>query len=163
MYRIHVQHALPADRHQAFALLSDHSRFIRGPQVSCQLVRAGETEPNGLGATRRVDAGNIVFHEDIVVFERPAAYEYKITRLEGSLGRWLPIRHRMGRLELSDQGEQTQVDWISEFDISIPGVGRVMESMMGKSLERAFLRLLKQAESDLTDPDAAAANGAASA
>jgi hypothetical protein len=150
MHQIQVTTVIDADRERTFEALSDHERFLSGQGLSCQLVRAGASEPNGLGARRRVDAGNLVFNEDIVAFERPISYQYLITELGGSLGRWLPLEHQLGLLEFTDTDSGTRVDWKSRFLVRIPILGWLIERMFGVGLKGSFNKLLAKANRELT-------------
>lgn len=149
MHTIEISQTFAASREQVFATLSDHERFLTGNGLSCKLLAPGESERNGLGAVRRVDAGSMVFTEDINVFDPPGAYEYRITELSGWLGRLVPIRHVQGRLEFSETAQGTRVHWMSRFEIRIPLLGWLLERILGHTLISGFRRLLEQAKTDL--------------
>jgi hypothetical protein len=149
MHQIQVTTLIGADRERTFEALSDHERFLNGRGLKCQLVRAGDSEPNGLGARRRVDAGNMVFNEDIVAFDRPNSYEYRITELGGSMGRLLRLQHEHGRLELIEEKAGTRVVWTTRFRVRIPILGWLLERLMGAGLKGSFSRLLAQANRTL--------------
>lgn len=151
MHQIQVTILIAADQERTFDALSDHERFLSGRGLSCKLVRAGTAEPNGLGARRQVDAGNLVFNEDIVAFERPNSYQYLITELGGSLGRWLPLEHQLGRLEFTETDHGTRVDWTSRFLVRIPILGWFIERLFGLGLKRSFNKLLARASRELTN------------
>jgi hypothetical protein len=149
MHTIEISQTFAANREQVFATLSDHERFLTGNGLSCSVITPGESERNGLGAVRRVDAGSMVFTELINIFDRPGAYEYRITELSGWLGRLVPVRHVQGRLEFSETAQGTQVHWMSRFEIRIPLLGWLLERILGRTLISGFGRLLESAKIDL--------------
>ena len=149
MHTININQTYSAGRDHVFDLLSDHERFLAGKDLSCTLITPGEDERNGMGAVRRVDGGSMIFTERINVFDRPQAYEYRITELSGWMGRWLPMHHDQGRLEFSETPEGTRVDWMSRFEVRIPLLGWLLERVLGHSLLSAFGRLLAGAGTDL--------------
>ena len=151
MHTINISQTYSADPGRVFAALTDHEQFLSGKGLSCTLITAGENERNGLGAVRRVDGGSMVFTELINVFDRPQAYEYRITELSGWMGRMLPMHHVQGRLEFSETDEGTRVDWMSRFEVRIPLLGWLLERVLGHSLISAFGRLLTRAGTNLNN------------
>lgn len=145
MQTINVSQVLPLDPKRAFELIADHERFLSGGTLRCQITRPGTEEKNGLGARRKVDAKSIIFIEDIVAFERPDHYEYKIVELGGPIGRFLALNHHGGRLQLRPHARGTQIDWTSTFSVTTPVIGRAIEKMIAPGIERAFSRLLSRA------------------
>ena len=150
MYEINVREIFDARIEEVFEAVSDHENLIKDKGLICTLVKEGSSDRNGLGAMRRVDAGKTVFQEEIILFSPPHRYDYQIRRLT-TLGMDLPFRHESGWLELSEQGEQTTVLWISRFHITIPILGSVMEPIIGRMVTKTFAKLLKDVKKRLVD------------
>lgn len=145
MQTINVSQKLPLEPEQAFALIADHERFLSGGALQCRITQPGNEEKNGLGARRVVNAKSIIFVEDIVAFQRPDHYEYKIVELGGSVGRFLALDHHGGRLQLQPHAEGTQVEWTSTFSVTTPLIGRLIERMIAPGISKAFSKLLSRA------------------
>ncbi len=102
--------------------LSDHEGYVRykGFSVS-KLLKEGEKERNGVGAVREVHGMGSKFVEDIVKFEPPRMFEYKVVKCSRPLG------HEIGRVELIPRGEGTEIHWLTVFWLKIPVIGKLME------------------------------------
>ena len=153
MPTVNVEEVVSADRDALFSVLTDHARYdrFRGVQ-SCTLVREGKHERNGLGAVRRVHLGGpAVLDEEIVVFERPAVYEYRVIR-----ARPFPVDHTLGRVKLEAlDASRTRVIWTSTFEVAVPIVGKRIGSHAASQFARAFRATIREA-AKLTLEDAAA-------
>jgi uncharacterized protein YndB with AHSA1/START domain len=79
---IEVTRTLNAPIEKVFEMLTDHANYkqFRGIDDS-ELIREGNSETNGLGAQRRIKAGPVTFFEDVVAFERPTLFEYRIVKM----------------------------------------------------------------------------------
>ena len=143
MPTVRVEEIVDAPRDALFAVLTDHEgadRF-RGVQ-SCTLIRDGKPERNGLGAVRRVHLGGpAVLDEEIVVFDPPAVYEYRVIR-----ARPLPVEHTLGRVELEAlDANRTKVTWVSTFEITVPVVGKRIGNHAAPRFARAFRSTIRTA------------------
>jgi uncharacterized protein YndB with AHSA1/START domain len=119
MNEVHVNVYIHAPREQVFAALSDHAAFLRvdGPLVKAttRIVREGERERNGLGCLREArGAIGMRFVEEITAWEPPSFFEYRIVDTS------LPLQHRGGRIELTERGAGTEVDWTTRFKMTVP-------------------------------------------
>jgi ribosome-associated toxin RatA of RatAB toxin-antitoxin module len=143
MPTVTVEETVDASRDDLFAVLTDHERYdrFRGVQA-CTLIKEGNTERNGLGAIRRVHLGGpAVLDEEIVVFERPAVYEYRIIR-----ARPFPVQHPLGRVEFEAlDAQRTTVVWTSTFEIGVPLIGTRIGNHAASQFARAFRSTIRTA------------------
>jgi uncharacterized protein YndB with AHSA1/START domain len=86
---VSAQIAAPIDH--VFERLTDHEAMVDWPGISaCKLVVEGAPR-NGLGAVRRVTVSGLTLDEQVVTWEPPSRFEYRIIR-------GLPVKHRGGAL-----------------------------------------------------------------
>ena len=83
------------------------------------LDREGAPAPNGVGAVRRLASIGTTFVEEIIEYERPVRYAYKM--LSGA-----PTRDHVGTIELLEGGIGTEVSWHLRSTLKIPHVDRLM-------------------------------------
>lgn len=115
-----------------FEVLTDHRRYAEITRLRrSELEREGEPPPNGVGAIRALVAVGPPIREEVVVYERPTRFSYKV--LSG-----LPVRDHVGTvsLEMSDGG--TRVTYALKATPTVPFAGKLV--MVG--LKRAVTELL---------------------
>jgi len=142
MRTIRVERTVQAPIEQVFEGISDHAGYVRFRGIrSAELVRPGHSEPNGLGALRRIKLGPLVFEEEITAFDRPVRMDYLITKLN------VPFHHEGGsiRLEATPEGT-TKALWTSAFEIPIPVVGGITAAAFAAALHNGFVSVLKATE-----------------
>lgn len=146
MVKIDVQKTLNAPIDQVFEMLTDHANYqqFRGINES-SLTREGDQEKNGLGAQRCIKAGGATFYEDIVAFDRPQMFEYRIVKMRPPL-----LKHLLGRVELKAVGEQTEVRWLSDSVVRIPLLGRLLDKRLTADGSKAFAGILSTVEKKLS-------------
>lgn len=149
MYLIHVTARFDAEPERVFDVLADHETFFSFGSATCRLVEEGKGDRNGLGAVREIRDRQMVFREEITVFDRPRRFDYVIRSLTGPLGLPLPVEHERGWLEFHAEDGSTRVDWRSRFRITLPLVGPLLERRVGPSFADAFGRLLEAARARL--------------
>jgi len=149
MYHVHVSVTIDAEQERVFALLSDHERFVRGPDIKCRLVTAGRQDRNGVGAVREVTATGSVFTEEVIEFNPPRQYAYVVRTLIGPVGMPTPFTHERGWIELSPEGTKTRVDWHSRFDMPVPLIGWLLVRISGPRIRGAFVTMLAAAKAEL--------------
>ena len=138
--RMHFQ--APAEK--VFDLLADHEGYVFIKEVSSsELLREGREHKNGVGAVRRVRLLGITFVEDIVGFDPPRRLEYRVRRCT------LPIRHDIGRIDLTPVEGGTDLHWISRFELALPLAGRFLAPLLRRTMSRTFLSALDQAKARL--------------
>lgn len=104
-----------------FDAMTDH-RAIADSVWACRrstLDREGTPAPNGVGAIRRLVAVGPPFIEEIVEYQRPTRYAYRM--LSGA-----PTRDHVGTIELREAGTGTEVSWHLRSTMKVPGVDRLM-------------------------------------
>ena len=88
-----------------FDVLTDHRRYAEiTPLRKSELEREGEPAPNGVGAIRVLRAVGPPMREEVVVYERPSRFSYKL--LSG-----LPVRDHVGTVELEPSDAGTRVTY----------------------------------------------------
>ncbi|HZC93468.1 MAG TPA: SRPBCC family protein [Mycobacterium sp.] len=104
--------------------ISDYLRLCR----RSTLDREGTPAPNGVGAIRRLVAIGPPFVEEIIEYQRPTGYAYKM--LSGA-----PTRDHVGTVRLREAGTGTEVSWHLRSTLKIPGVDRLMLPVFKKVID----------------------------
>jgi len=147
METINIKRTIPAPIDQVFELLSNHAGYSDFPGVKeAKLLQEGRSEPNGLGAIRRIGLGAVWFEEDITAFERPTRMDYRIKRSRP------PIDHEGGSIQLRETDAGTEVTWTSTFRVKIPLLGRFLTPGAARMGEKAFGGMLKAVDKKLQQP-----------
>ncbi|OBH83197.1 hypothetical protein A5681_21125 [Mycobacterium scrofulaceum] len=92
------------------------------------LDREGNPAPNGVGAIRRLAAIGPPFVEEIIEFEPPTRYAYRM--LSGA-----PTRDHIGTVQLRETDTGTEVSWHLRSTLKIPGVDRLMRPVFEKVID----------------------------
>ena len=119
-----------------FDALTDH-RAIAGYTRAVRrstLDREGVPAPNGVGAVRRLEAVGPALLEEIIAYQRPTGYTYKL--VSGA-----PVRDHVGTVELREAGTGTEVSWHLRSTPTIPGSNWLLSAV----LHRVIGELLKGA------------------
>jgi|SRR5215218_5617837 len=86
-----------------FAVLTDHRGYAKiTPLRKAELEREGESDPDGVGAIRRLSAVGPPMREEVLAYEPGRRFSYKL--LSG-----LPTRDHVGTVELTASGDGTHV------------------------------------------------------
>ncbi len=121
-----------------FERISDHEAMSDWPGIaSCRLVREG-TPRNGLGAVRQVKARGLTILEEIVHYEPPLRYDYRITK-------GLPVDH-LGSVRLSPTEGGVELSWEVRMSSRWPLVCEVVGNLLGKGLDEALARFKAETE-----------------
>lgn len=151
--RVVVEETVEAPRDAVFQILSDHGAYDRFDGINhAELVREGSEDRNGIGALRRIDfKGPVVLEEEVLAFDPPNSFEYRITKAKP-----LPIDQELGRMEFEDLGDgRTKVTWTSIYEVTAPVIGGFVSRRSAGQLEKDFRSIIGQAA------DAARAGSAA--
>lgn len=142
MVNIEVMRTLNAPIEKVFEMLTDHANYkqFRGIDDS-ELIREGNSETNGLGAQRRIKAGPVTFFEDVVAFERPTLFEYRIVKMTPPL-----LEHLLGRVELTDNNGKTDVRWVSDSNVRLPLIGGFIGKRLAADGHKGFDSILRSIE-----------------
>jgi uncharacterized protein YndB with AHSA1/START domain len=137
---IRVERRLEAPPEGVFGIVTDHARYDRFDGIRrSELVRPGDHAPNGVGAVRWIWLGPLRFEEEITAFEPPRLLDYMIRDVKT-----LPFRHAGGSIRLEPDGGGSHAVWTSSFEIPVPLVGRAMDRIFMRELERGFARVLER-------------------
>ena len=141
MARAEVERTLAAPIEDVFELLSDHRGYTRFRGFTlAELVREGESEPNGVGALRRLHTGGLRFDEEITAFERPTRMDYLIREINA------PLQHEGASIRLTPADGETHVRWTSDSTMRIPLVGGLAAAAAAVAIKRGFRRVLDDVE-----------------
>lgn len=145
MKTIEVKRTIRAPIEQVFDQLTDLANYEAFPGVHrTRFVKEGQTEKNGVGAIREVDAGVFWLQEEILSFERPHRMDYRIRKSRPG------IRHESGRMQLKQTAGGTEVTWTSTFAVPLPLVAGLAEQVGGKLSELMFAAILRHVDRKLT-------------
>ena len=87
------------------------------------LDREGTPAPNGVGAVRRLEALGPAIVEEIIEYQRPTGYAYKM--VSGA-----PVRDHVGTVELREVGTGTEVSWHLRSTPKIPGLDWLLSPVL---------------------------------
>ena len=137
---IRVERRLGASPEGVFEIVAEHARYDRFDGIRrSELVRQGDPAPNGVGAVRWIWVGPLRFEEEITAFEPPRRLDYMIRDVKA-----LPFRHAGGSIRLEPDGAGSLAVWTSSFEIPIPVVGRALDRIFMRQLERGFAHVLER-------------------
>lgn len=88
-----------------------------------ELEREGDPAPNGLGAIRVMHLVGPPVREQVVAFEPPHRFAYRL--LSG-----IPVKDHVGTIELEPAGEGTRMSYVLETTPKLPGSGLVLMPVM---------------------------------
>jgi uncharacterized protein YndB with AHSA1/START domain len=123
-----------------FDVLTDHRRYAEITRLrKAELEREGEPEPNGLGAIRVLTVVGPPMREEVIGYERPSRFSYKI--LSG-----LPVRDHVGTVELSPKDGGTEVTYAVKTTPTIPLAGPVFMAFLKKAIRDLIAGVAKESE-----------------
>ena len=113
-----------------FERLVDHDAMSDWPGIgSCELVREG-ADRNGMGAVRQVKTNGLNLLEEVVHYEPPHRYDYRITK-------GLPVDH-LGSVQLSPTEAGVELSWEVRMSSRWPLVCELVGNRLSKGLDRAL-------------------------
>jgi uncharacterized protein YndB with AHSA1/START domain len=127
---------VPVPIAKVWDIVADHEGIAKwGPGLTAEVVRAGDTERNGVGAVRRLKpkgpAPAIV--EEITGFEAGSRLTYRAVS-------GVPFKNYNGEVALTKVAGGTRIDWTLNADQRVP----VVEGVALKGLSAAMLHALKR-------------------
>jgi len=126
---------------RVWELFSDHEGYARFKAVSfAKLLKEGQGDRNGVGAVREIHALGVKFVEDILVFKPPRRLDYKVVKCTA------PLEHEIGRMDLIQRGEGTELHWITRFRVKLPLVGPLLAPLARLQTRDKFYDLLLEAK-----------------
>lgn len=126
MQRITHTVTSPLSPDQVFARLADAKSWPRwSPIGAAEIERPGP----GQGEIRRFTTGRITSREEVVVFEPPRRFAYRL--LSG-----LPLRDYRAEVTLTPVGDGCRIDWTSTFEGRWPVVGPLYRMILDRFIGR---------------------------
>lgn len=120
MASFRVERRIAAPPETVFEVLVDHRRYAEyTPLRGAVLEREGDPEPNGVGAIRKLSAVGPPLREEVLAYEAPRRFSYRL--LSG-----LPVRDHVGTVELSPDGDGTNLTYAVRTIPTVPLVGAVV-------------------------------------
>lgn len=120
-------------------MLADGAKWDQWARMSeSKLERKGEDERNGIGAVRRFRTGRIVTREEVIAFDAPRHFAYRL--LSG-----MPVRDYRSDVELTPADGGTDITWTSVFFPSRDRTSLVLRVWIGMVLRDYSRRLAKAA------------------
>lgn len=136
---VHIHERVHAPIDTVFAFFADHERFGTLFGGKAKRIRDGEGDPNGLHSVRKIGPGPLGFEETIVEFEPNRRIAYTITR--GG-----PIKHHLGTIDFSADGDVTVIDYVIRFDGKLPGIGPLVAKALSAAWKAQAPRVLARLE-----------------
>ncbi len=122
-------------------VLSDQEGYTFAKQVnSAKLVKHGTPDKNGVGAVLKLWALGCPVTWEVVSFEPPKRFEYRITKFP------FPFNHVIGTVDLTENGSATDVHWVSPFEVPVPGLSTITEPLIKAVFGFVHMSVLKQAK-----------------
>lgn len=144
MKTITVRRTIGAPIERVFDVIADHANYKSFPGIKdSKLVREGNTEKNGLGAVREIDAGKAWFQEEITAYERPRRLDYLIVKSRP------PLEHQGGSVRLEPHPGGCAVTWTTTVGVKIPLIGALLDRLLVPQLERGLAGTLRHIEKRL--------------
>lgn len=137
-FALHQTVAAPIDI--VFDVLTDHRGYANlTPLRSSTLEREGQTEPNGVGAIRVLSLAGPPIREEVTEFERPTLFSYKL--LSGA-----PVRSHGGTVELTPQGDHTELLWRVESTPKLPVPDAAWAAVVRPVINQLLKGVVREAE-----------------
>jgi len=131
---------IAAPPEMVFAVLTDHRRYSElTPLRKSELEREGETDPDGVGAIRKLTVVGPPMREEVIAFEAPKRFSYTV--LSG-----LPVRDHVGTVELSDEGGRTKMVYAVRTQPTLPVVGFAVVAAIKQAIKGLIDGIAKESE-----------------
>ncbi len=131
---------IAAPRERVWQHITDHEGMSSwSPFREVTLVREGTPDRCGFGAVRRMQGMGPALEEEVVGWDPPARYDYRLRR-------GAPIRRHSGCVLLREQGTATEVEWIIRFRPLIPGTGALVRAALQRGIAGMLAQLKQRLE-----------------
>jgi len=128
-----------------FDVLTDHRRYDEITSLrKAELEREGEPSPNGVGAIRVLSVAGPPMREEVIAYERPNRFSYKI--LSG-----LPVRDHVGTVELRAANGGTELTYAVKTTPTIPLSGPIFMAILKKAIRDLIAGVSKESERRVAD------------
>ena len=108
-------------------------------QEEASLEREGSPSADGLGAIRNFRTGRVKVREEVVGFEAPFHFGYRL--LSG-----LPVKGYVAHVDLAEDGSGTTITWGARFRSAIPGLGWLLRRKLQEVMVTSANRLAAQGD-----------------
>ncbi len=132
-HRVQISQDFSRPVDEVYAWLANHDNLGKLFMAPVKRIHDGTNDINGVGSIRRIGPWPVGIQETVTAAEPNQSIDYRITRFGG------PVRNHRGRLDFSDTGQGSRVDWTIEFE-SFPVVGTVLESVLSTIISRGLKR-----------------------
>jgi uncharacterized protein YndB with AHSA1/START domain len=124
-----------------FEVLTDHAGYSKlTPLRKSALERQGETDPNGVGAIRKLTVVGPPMREEVIAYEAPSRFSYKV--LSG-----LPVRDHVGTVELSEGASGgTRMIYAVRTQPTLPVVGFAVVAAIKQAVKGLVDGVAKESE-----------------
>lgn len=110
------------------------------PLRRSELEQEGEPAPDGVGAVRVLSAVGPPIREEVIVYERPSRFSYKV--LSG-----LPVRDHVGTVSLESDGDgRTRVTYALRTTPTMPVAGGVVVALVKQGVKQLLNGVSAEAE-----------------
>jgi carbon monoxide dehydrogenase subunit G len=127
--KIHLTATVAAPIADVFDCLNDHQQFGEIWPGTARRVKdsTDSGNANGVGSEREIKFGPIpglmIFREQIITCDKPTLLEYT------AVG-FAPIKNHLGRIEFTEEGGQTLINYSIELDSVIPCMtGKILKDL----------------------------------
>ncbi len=134
-HHLHIEQSFARDVQAVFAQLSDHDRLQAVFGLPCRRIKAGDAEPNGVGSVRRIGIWPLAVEETVLAMQAGRSIDYRISH--GGA----PLRAHRGRVEFYEQPSGCRVVWDIYFEVPVPGLGAVVEFVLGHAIRRGLAKI----------------------
>ena len=137
-FTIHRTINAPADR--VFEALTDHRNYSKiTPMRISELEKEGQPDPNGVGAVRKLGLAGPPIVEEVVGYEKPSFFSYKV--LSG-----LPVKEQLGEVRLRDVGGRTELSYTVSFTAKVPRTEPVLGVVQRQAIGALVRGIAKSVE-----------------
>ena len=135
-HQVHVSRDFTLPVEDVYALLSDHNRLSRVLGVPVKRIRdAVGDDVNGVGSVRLIGVAPLGIEETVTAAEPNRLIRYRISK--GGA----PVKNHSGELTFSKTAEGSRVNWVIDFDSSLPVAGTVVRLALGAAINRGLRRI----------------------
>ena len=121
----------------AWDVIADHERMSEWIGLgSVRRTVDGAPDLNGRGSERTLELLGMSVTEQVVDYQRPVSYRYRVTK-------GAPFVSHQGEIRLRADGDHTDLTWTIRFRPKLPGTGRPLASLLSRLLARVLRTGLK--------------------
>jgi uncharacterized protein YndB with AHSA1/START domain len=123
-----------------FDVLTDHRGYAEiTPMRGSELEREGEPAPDGVGAIRVLRAVGPPLREEVIAFERPSRFSYKL--ISGA-----PVRDHVGTVQLAPGGGGTRVTYAVKTTPTVPLAGFAVVAVAKQAVRQLLDGIVAESE-----------------